>query len=173
MIKQKIKVHYYQLNTGNMKSNKISTLVLSLILITSTSMASSNVNKDGKIKSDDKIETTKQEIFDNVIESIDNTADIVVMEAINNPVSSIPMDTRNSILDKLTYPDFAQDDQRNDVVVLSFTYTEDGFLKILSLNSSDEKLNPYIISKLEKIRLKNGSVTIGKEYYARFQFKLL
>ena len=156
-----------------MKAYKISTLALSLMLITSISMASNKGTKADKLNSEDKIEITKQEIFDNVNKSIDKAGEVVVLEAINNSVNSIPMDTRNSISDKLTYPKFAHDDQRKDIVVVSFTYTEDGFLKILSLNSSDEELNPYIISKLENIRLKNGSVTIGKEYYARFQFKLL
>ena len=136
-------------------------------------MASNKGTKPDKSNSEDKIEITKQKTFDNTNKSYDEAGEVMVIEAINNSDSSIPMDTRNSIYDELTYPSFAQDDQLNDVVVVSFTYTEDGFLEILSLNSSDEELNPYLISKLEKIRLKNGSVTIGKAYYARFQFTLL
>ena len=156
-----------------MKAYKILTLALSLILMANISMASNEGDKVAILKSKDKNEVANLALSDNIIKSTDEAGDIVVMEATNNSVNSIPMDTKNSISDKLTYPKFAHDDQQKDVVVVSFSYTEDGFLKILSLNSSDEELNPYIISKLENIRLKNGSVTIGKAYYARFEFKLL
>lgn len=156
-----------------MKAFKISSLALSLTLIASILMASNDGTKVNKFNAEEEIEITKEETSDNLNNSYDKANDMVVIEAINNPNSSIPMDTRNSINDVLTYPVFAQDEQRNDVVVVSFTYTEDGYLQVLSINSSDEKLNPYITKKLEKIRLRNGSVTIGKEYNAKFQFKLL
>ncbi|MCB2219534.1 MAG: hypothetical protein KQI35_03990 [Bacteroidetes bacterium] len=156
-----------------MKTYKFPILMFALILGANISMASNEGDKVDKLKSENESEVTNQALSDNVMEPNDEAIDVVVLEATNNPVGSIPLDTKNSISEKLTYPKFAQDDQRTDVVVVSFTYTEEGFLKVLSLNSSDEELNPYIISKLENIRLKNGTVTIGKEYYAKFQFKLL
>lgn len=156
-----------------MKAYKISTLALSLFLIASISMASNKGTEVDNLNSEGRIVITEQETIDNLNESYNTAGDILVIEASNNSVNNIPMDTKNSIYDVLTYPEFAHDDQQNDIVVVSFTYKEDGYLKVLSLNSSDEKLNSYIISKLENIRLKNGSVTLGKEYYARFLFKLL
>jgi hypothetical protein len=156
-----------------MKAFKISSLLLSMVFIASISMASINGTEVERLNSDDKIETTKQESLDNSNNFFEEAADIIFLEANNNPIGSIPMDTRKSIIDVLTYPEFAQDDQQNDLVAISFTYTEEGYLKILSINSSDEELNPYITRKLEKIRLKDGTVTIGKAYYARFQFKVL
>jgi hypothetical protein len=156
-----------------MKAYKINSLLASLILVTSISMANEKGVTVDKLTAEDKIENTKKEAFDKVSKSYENAADIIVIEATNNSYGSIPMDTKNSINEILTYPSFAQDEQRNDVVIVSFTYMEEGYLKVLSLNSSDEKLNPYITTKLEKIRLKKGSVTIGKEYNARFQFRLL
>lgn len=156
-----------------MKAFKIATLALSLILSATISMANNKGTKSGKINPDDKTGITQQEIFDNVNKSFDEAGEVVIMEAFNNPVGSIPIDTRNSIYDVLTYPKFAQDGQRYDAAVVSFTYTEDGFLKILTLSSSDEELNAYILSKLENIRLKDGTVTIGKAYYARIQFYLI
>lgn len=155
-----------------MKSFKIS-ITLGLYLFTSIAMANIEGLKDEKLNSAAKVEITKQEIYDNVKRSFSIADEVVILEAGNNHSDYIPIDTKRSINDQLLYPEFARDERGSDVVVVSFTYTDDGFLKVLSLNSSDEELNPYIITKLENIRLKDGSVTIGKEYFARFQFKLI
>ena len=156
-----------------MTAYKITTLTLSLILSVSISMASNKGKKAEKISSTPKIEITKQEIFNNVNDAFAKSTEVVVIDANNNLKNTIPVDTKESISEKLYYPKFAQDDQKRDLVVVSFTYTEDGYMDILSINSSDEELNPYIISKLESIRLTDGSVTIGKAYNAKFHFKLL
>jgi hypothetical protein len=156
-----------------MKAIKNLFLALSLVSVAAISMASNKGSEANTQNSNNKSEITKQANFEGSDKIFDETADMVILEAANNPTDRIPLDTRNAISEKLTYPEFAQDDMRKDVVAISFTYTEDGYMKILDLNSSDEKLNQYIISKLESIRLTNGSVTIGKEYFMRFEFKLL
>jgi hypothetical protein len=156
-----------------MRTIKISTLALTLILSASISMAGIKGKKDKTNEPRAKTEMTKEDIFNKVNESFARAPEVVVVEANQVNTSSIPVDTRNAIFDELSYPKFAQDEQKEDLVILSFTYNEDGYLQILSINSSDEELNPYIISKLENIRLRDGSVTIGKAYNAKFHFKLL
>jgi len=156
-----------------MKAYKITTLALTLILFASISMAGNKGKKAKKVETKTSTEIAIQEIFNNVNESFATASEVVVMDASSVNQHSIPLDTKNSIYEKLIYPKFAQDHQKQDFVVISFTYTEDGFMKVNSINSSDEELNPYIISKLENIRLRDGSVTIGKAYNAKFHFKLL
>jgi hypothetical protein len=156
-----------------MKAYKISILALTLILSASISMAGIKGKKDKASESRTKTEMTEEDIFKKVNESFASASEVVVVEASEINSSSIPVDTRKAIFEQLSYPKFAQDEQKEDLVVVSFTYNEDGFLEILSINSSDDELNPYIISKLENIRLRDGSVTIGKAYNAKFHFKLL
>ena len=156
-----------------MKAYKITTLALTLILFASISMAGNKGKKAKKVETKTSTEIAIQEIFNNVNESFATASEVVVVDASSVNQHSIPLDTKNSIYKELIYPKFAQDDQKQDFVVISFTYTEDGFMKVNSINSSDEELNPYIISKLESIRLRDGSVTIGKAYNAKFHFKLL
>lgn len=156
-----------------MTAYKISTLALSLILCASISMAGNKGKKAVKLNSKPKIEITKQEIYNNVNEAFAKATEVVVKDADNNLNNGLPCCTQQSFMDELSYPKFAQDEEKQDIVIVSFIYTEDGYLDILSINSSDEELNPYIISKLENIRLRDGSVTIGKAYNAKFHFKLL
>ena len=136
-------------------------------------MANNTATTSDNSSADGKMGITQEQIFENVNKSFEKAGEVIILEASNSFDGSIPMDTRNSINDALTYPTFAQDDQRYDEMLISFTYTEEGFMKILSLNSSDEELKPYITSKLENIRLEDGSVTIGKAYDAKIQFQLL
>ena len=156
-----------------MTTYKITTLALSLILCASISMAGNKVKKTEKLNSKPKIEITQQEIFNNVNEAFANASEVVVKEADNSLTNGLPCCTQQAFMDELSYPKFAQDEQKQDIVMVSFTYKEDGYLEVLSINSSDEDLNPYIISKLQNIRLRDGSVTIGKAYNAKFHFKLL
>jgi hypothetical protein len=156
-----------------MRTIKISTLALTLILSASISMAGIKGKKEKTNEPRAKKEMTQEDIFKKVNESFAKAAEVVVVEASQVNTSSIPDDTRKAIFKELSYPKFAQDERKEDFMVVSFTYDEDGYMKILSINSSDKELNPYIISKLENIRLRDGSVTIGKAYNAKFHFKLL
>jgi hypothetical protein len=156
-----------------MTTLKISTLALTLILSASISMAGIKGKKEKSSEPPARTEISKEDIYFDVKKAFAEATEIVVIEANEVDANCIPLDTRNAINDELSYPKFAQDEQKQDLVMLSFTYNEDGYMEILSINSSDEGLNPYIISTLENIRLRDGSVTIGKAYNAKFHFKLL
>lgn len=156
-----------------MTTLKISTLALTLILSASISMAGVKGKKEKSNEPPARTEISKENIYIDLNKAFAEAAEIVVIEASAVDANCIPLDTRKAINDQLSYPKFAQDDQKQDLVMVSFTYSEDGYMEILSINSSDEELNPYIISKLENIRLRDGSVTIGKAYNAKFHFKLL
>ncbi len=151
---------------------KIITLAVTILMSASLVMAGGN----GEITSEKDIKKKKMKDTINTINNdvFTNTAEVVVIDANNATLcNAIPDDTRNSINKEVSYPEFARDNQEEGMVIVSFTYNEDGYIEILSSNASDQKFNDYIISKLEKIRLKYGSVTIGKAYNAIFHFKLL
>ncbi len=105
------------------------------------------------------------------------TLDLAKYDIINSNLqeieNTIPLDTKNAFSKELSYPEDLRDKNECGLVIICFTYDEDGYIKILSSNASCEKLDEYIEDKLEDIRLKNGIIVIGKEYYAKFHFKLL
>jgi hypothetical protein len=144
---------------------KIITLITAFFIITSTSFADSDVTGDK--------DAAKKAIFEKVEIAFANASEIVVVDAVNEALDAIPQDTKESLCKALCYPAFASRDLENDMVAVSFTYDEDGYIKVLSSNASDEELNAYLKDILEEIRLRNGSVTIGKAYNAKFHFKLL
>lgn len=88
-------------------------------------------------------------------------------------IDNIPFDTKQIFRQNITYPEFARKMNIEGVVFVCFTYNEDGYIEIICTNSSHEEFNEYIIEQLSNIRLRNGSVKIGKEYFAKFDFKIL
>ncbi|MCD4745767.1 MAG: hypothetical protein K8R58_05665 [Bacteroidales bacterium] len=88
-------------------------------------------------------------------------------------INNIPFDTRKVFRQKISYPEFARKMKIEGIVCVCFTYNEFGYLDVLSTNSSHDELNKYIIDQLSGIRLRNGSVKVGKEYFAKFNFKIL
>lgn len=127
-------------------------------------------SKASEKKSEVKIETTEQLTPET---KVLNLAYEVKDAQIEDLTDKIPMDTQTAFNHELQYPEELRDSNEDGLVLVSFTYDEDGYIKILSSNASSEKLNEYIEKKLENIRLKNGITVIGKEYYAKFHFKLL
>ena len=88
-------------------------------------------------------------------------------------IDDIPFDTKQVFRQNITYPEFARKMKIEGVVFVCFTYNEDGYIEIICTNSSHEEFNEYIIEQLSNTRLRNGSVKIGKEYFAKFVFKIL
>jgi len=88
-------------------------------------------------------------------------------------IDDIPFDTKYVITKTIKYPSKAAKDLVEGVVLVSYIYNEHGYIEIVSTNYSDPVLNDYIIQELEKIRLRNGLITVGKEYFIKFNFEIL
>ena len=82
--------------------------------------------------------------------------------------SSVPKDILTQFEESVNYPKITMND---DVTVfVEFTFDENGYVKVEHINSNYEELNKYVISTIEKLRLKDGSVIIGETYKIKFNF---
>jgi hypothetical protein len=87
-------------------------------------------------------------------------------------IDDIPWDTKQFFAQKINYPDFARKMQLEGTVTVSFHYNEDGYIEVEMADSNSDYLKDYVISTIEEIKLSKGIVSVGKEYIARFDFKL-
>jgi len=87
-------------------------------------------------------------------------------------IDDIPWDTREVFADIMSYPENARGANVEGMVLVSFHYNEDGYIEVDMVNASDDKLKDHVIDTLEDVRLTKGIVAVGKEYIARFDFKL-
>ncbi len=71
------------------------------------------------------------------------------------------------------YPECANAINDEELVVVGFTYDDNGYINVNQSASSNKSFEDHVIANIEKIRLRNGSVTIGKTYYAKFSFQRL
>lgn len=79
----------------------------------------------------------------------------------------------NSQLEKainreMTYPSFAEQDQLEGVVYVSFTYNTNNEVEILAINYSSEEFAKYVACKLNNIEPTNDM--IGKEFNYKINF---
>jgi len=71
---------------------------------------------------------------------------------------------------KVTYPEFAEENQLSGFVVLSFRINDCGKIDIVELNSSSVDFQIYVEEKLKEILVKDPCLYKGKTYYYRFDF---
>ena len=96
---------------------------------------------------------------------------LIILDEVEVP-KGIPQETLKSF-ECISFPKEARAQNEEGSVCVCFTYTEDGYIKILSTNASDDKFKNCIIEELKKIRLSNGTITVGKEYFTKFDFRIL
>ena len=85
----------------------------------------------------------------------------------------LPEDIREQFEDAVVYPPDAENARDKEIVMVCFTYDDDGYIHVKCTTSSSEHFNNHVVSNIEKIRLRDGSVTVGKLYYTKFSFKRL
>jgi hypothetical protein len=119
---------------------------------------------------------TKEEITKTavVIENVTPTADLIVIN-LNESADQkgLPQDIISQLDDVIAYPKNVDDAAEEECVLVGFTYDDDGYINVESTKASNESFTDHVVKNIEKIRLRNGSVTIGKQYYAKFSFKRL
>ena len=85
----------------------------------------------------------------------------------------LPQDILDQFGDVMSYPEDVVNAAEQECVLIGFTYNDDGYLEVKTTQSSNDSFNDHVVSNIEKIRLRDGSVTMGKQYFAKFSFKKL
>lgn len=100
--------------------------------------------------------------------------DLVVIDLeVQKSGNSLPPDLLSQFRQCIGYPKHTSGAAEKEVVVVGFTYDDDGFVRVEQSLAGNEVFRQHVIENIEKIRLRNGSVIMGKLYYARFSFKKL
>lgn len=130
----------------------------------------SYAENDGE-KASAKEEFTKTAV---VVENVMPAPDLIVVD-LNESTENIglPRDIISQLGDVMAYPNDVKEAAEKECVLVEFTYDDDGYIHVANTTSTNESFDDHVVKNIEKIRLRNGSVTIGKQYYAKFSFKRL
>ncbi len=142
------------------------TLFTLVFMISLTAFADGDGTKETHPKG--KTETMPTEM------TIPSNSSLIVInlnESENN--TGLPQDILDQFADVMAYPEDVENAADQECVLVGFSYDDDGYLHVESTRSSNDSFNKHVVSNIEKIRLRDGSVTIGKQYYAKFSFKKL
>ena len=148
-----------------MKTSVI-TLFALLFMISSSAFAEG----DGTKETSESGKTTTIPT-EKVIASSSNLIVINLDESNDN--NGLPQDILDQFGDVLDYPEDVENAAEEECVLVGFSYDDDGYINVENTQTSNEDFIPHVVSNIEKIRLRNGSVTIGKQYFAKFSFKKL
>jgi hypothetical protein len=100
--------------------------------------------------------------------------DLMVIDLeVQNSRNSLPPDLLSQFREAIGYPKHTTGAAEKEVVVVGFTYDDDGYVRVEQSLAGNESFRKHVVENIERIRLRNGSVIIGKLYYARFSFKKL
>jgi len=80
-----------------------------------------------------------------------------------------PEGIKDLIKKEISYPDFALKEKIEGTVLVSFSVSEEGLVKIDLANASNEDLKNYVIGKLKSIIVKNAD---DEKYNMKFEFKI-
>jgi len=142
------------------------TLFALLFMISTSAFADGDATKGDspKAKKETKVlETT-----------IASSTNLIVIN-LNDPaeMTGMPQDILDQFGEVMAYPEDVQNAAQEECVLVGFTYDDDGYINVQTTQASNEEFTGHVVDKIEKIRLRNGSVTIGKQYFAKFSFKKL
>lgn len=151
------------------KMCKMKTTVITLISLLFIVTASYAENDGDKT-------VTKEEITNTavVVENVTPTSDLIVIN-LNESIDDkgLPQDIISQMDDVLAYPKEVENAAEEECVLVGFSYDDDGYIHVETTKASNDSFTDHVVKNIEKIRLRNGSVTIGKQYYAKFSFKRL
>ena len=152
-----------------LKCVKMKTTVITLMsLIFMISVSYAGNDGDKTIENKAKQETTV------AVENFVPSANLIVINCNDDTECvGLPQDILDQFGDVMKYPEDVQSAAEEECVLVGFSYDDDGFINVESTTSSNKSFNDHVVTNIEKIRLRNGSVTIGKQYFAKFSFKKL
>jgi len=108
------------------------------------------------------------------VENFVPAADLIVIN-LNDDSQGIglPQDILDQFGDVMAYPEGVENAAEVECVLVGFSYDDEGYINVESTTTSNDSFSDHVVDNIEKIRLRNGSVTIGKQYFAKFSFKKL
>lgn len=75
---------------------------------------------------------------------------------------------------KIQFPSFLKTDGvKNAQVLVEFTVNEDGSLKIVNTNQTDQRVKEYVMDQLENIQIQEADYEEGEVYVLKLNFRLL
>lgn len=110
-----------------------------------------------------------------ILEKIDRTSGNLIVINLDDNMDAVglPQDILNQFGDVMSYPKNVSSASEVECVLVGFSYDDDGYIKVENTRTSNDDFVDHVVSNIEKIRLRDGSVTIGKQYFAKFSFKKL
>ena len=125
----------------------------------------------------DGVKTTNNEKSAEATVTVENVLPSAELIVINLNESAehvgLPDDILAQFGSVMAYPEQIKDAEEEECVLVGFTYDDEGFINVETTTFSNELFSDHVVTNIEKIRLRNGSVTIGKQYFAKFSFKRL
>lgn len=79
---------------------------------------------------------------------------------------------KNYVISKIGYPTFAQEQKIEGDVYVSFKIGKDGKVEIEKSNATNQKLESYVVKKLQTMDLSSVNPEVGYLYNIKFSFKL-
>lgn len=130
----------------------------------------------GYAENDGKKAFAREEITETavVVENIRPVPDLIVVD-LNESTENVglPRDIISQLGEVMAYPKDVKEANEKECVLVEFTYDDEGYIHVANTTSTNESFDDHVVTNIEKIRLRNGSVTIGKQYFAKFSFKRL
>ena len=154
----------------NPKMCKMKTTVITLFSLLFLISFSSFAEGDG-LKDPNPKGNTENVAIEATLNSSTNL--IVINMNENTEEAGLPQDIIDQLGEVLSYPRDVVDAADKECVLVGFTYDDDGYINVANTKTSNEAFADHVVTNIEKIRLRNGSVTIGKQYFAKFSFKKL
>lgn len=127
-----------------------------------------NVNENNALTIDiNKSENLKSAAMENRNRDtiVINLAELVI-------TTPFPASAHECISKQVPYPAFAEEQQLEGGVALSFEFDRDAQIHIKETYASDAALEAYVVDRIKAMSLHNCRAEIGKEYYLRFMFKM-
>jgi len=161
---------YIQTGMCNPKMCKMKTTVITLFALLFMISIPALADGDGS-----KETSPKGNAEPEVLEKVDRaTGNLIVINLDDNMESNgLPQDILNQFGDVMSYPENVTGASEKECVLVGFSYDDEGYIKVENTRSSNDEFVEHVVSNIEKIRLRDGSVTIGKQYFAKFSFKKL
>lgn len=96
---------------------------------------------------------------------------ILILSIKVNYAGNDSLSFKQSIVNKITYPEFAMKDKLEAEVWVQFSIENNGQVVVNLINSVDVLFLEYVKSELQKLVIDSESELKGKTYFYKFTFK--
>lgn len=87
--------------------------------------------------------------------------------------AKLPAHFKQEIVDRLDYPEFAENNMIEGEVWMKVTLTEKSEVKVVDLSATNSELGEYVKSELSNIYIEDKDFPTGNVYYLKVNFCLI